>query len=672
MTLSLNHAQVYDVESFPNCFTLSAETLYGNDKRVYEISDYRDDRQLLIAWFNWLHQTQTPMIGFFSETYDYPMVHFIYTNPHATAQEIYAKSQSIVTSQERFGHIIWPRDRFAPQIDLAKVHHFDNKAKTTSLKALQINMRSDTVMESPVPFGKPVTAEEVDIAVLPYNLHDVTETKRFAHISMSALEFRIGLIEQFGIEVLNYNDVKIGVKMLEQRLGDNVCYTWDSGRKRQRQTVRYQIPLRNIIFPYVQFNNPEFQRVLEFMREQVLTPDDLDDPDAPIVTKGVFKNLSANVGGLAFYFGTGGVHASVEQQRFQATGDWLIRDIDVAALYPNIAIQNRLAPEHLGEAFIAEYAKIPAERSLHAKGTYQNGALKLAANGPWGQSNNKFSVFFDAQYAMTIPINGQLMLCMLAERLVTVPTVQLIQVNTDGITYRIHRDHLPTAQAYEKQWETYTKLTLEDASYSRMWIRDVNNYVAEYTNGKLKQKGAYWHPDPRDYFNSISTASPPCWYKDLGNIVSTRAAIAAMVQGVDPELFIRCHTDPFDFMMRVKVDRSSRLMLGDAEIQRTTRYYVARDGLAMVKISPPPVGCTPGAYKKANGVTMQQYVSVMNETRGEWDERVCTKNRSKYEDRRTAIQAGWKVAECNDVRNFQFDNLNYDWYVQEAKKLIIA
>src|SRR5690606_741682 len=126
--------------------------LHSDEQRVYEISEYRDDRQYMLQWFNYLQQHQIPMIGFFSEQYDYPLLHFIYTNPQCTAADIYAKSQSIVNSTDRFGSTIWPRDRFAPQIDLAKIHHFDNRAKSTGLKALEVNMRSHNVLESTVPF----------------------------------------------------------------------------------------------------------------------------------------------------------------------------------------------------------------------------------------------------------------------------------------------------------------------------------------------------------------------------------------------------------------------------------------------------------------------------------------------------------------------------------------
>jgi hypothetical protein len=666
--INLANAVCYDVETLPNCFTLHMELLHSEASSTWEISAFRDDRQALFAWFNYLHQTQTPMIGFFSLKFDYPLIHWLFFNPNATVQAIYEKSRQLAKLFDGFSGMFWERDRFAPQIDLFKIHHMDNRAKTTSLKALQINMRSPTVLDSPIPFDVPVTSYQIDHDVIPYNKHDVKETKRFAFYSMGAIEFRLGLIDQFGVDVLNYNDGKIGAKTLEQRLGDDVCYDRSSGRRVMRQTPRNRIALSDIIFPYIRFDNPEFARVLEYMKTRVLRPDDLDDPDAPLKTKGAIS-ISADVGGLEFKFGTGGVHASVSAQRFAASGDWIIRDIDVAGLYPNIAIVNGLAPEHLGQAFVQEYKKIPEERAKHKKGTYPNAMFKLAANVPWGQSNNKYTIFFDPKYAMTIPINGQLMICMLVERLIHVPTLTLIQANTDGVTYRIHRSYEPFVVEICKWWQQFTCLKLEDANYNRMWIRDVNNYVAEHESGKLKQIGAYWHPDPFDYANSISNSSPPAWHKDLSALVTIRAAVAAMVHGIEPETYIRVHSDPFDFMCRARATQGSSLVLGGAPVQRTFRYYVAREGAPLVKISPPAGPA--GAWKRRNGVSETDYNRRMAETGGEWCETVCTKNRSKYEQRETAVEAGWKVADCCDASRFRFDNVDYAWYVNEAKKLII-
>jgi len=189
---------------------------------------------------------------------------------------------------------------------------------------------------------------------------------------------------------------------------------------------------------------------------------------------------------------------------------------------------------------------------------------------------------------------------------------------------------------------------------------------------KLKLKGAYYYPDPLDYAGSISNSSPPGWHRDWSNIVSVRAAVAAIVYGVDPEFFIRCHTVSFDFMLRCKVGRSDRLLHGERQVQRVFRYYVAREGATLVKIAPPVAGGVVGQWKRANGVSKAQYDAVMAETGGAWDERVCTKNRSTYTERRTSIEQGWLVADCCDASHFDWSNVNYDYYIAEARKLVIA
>lgn len=693
MTFSLENAVVYDIETFPNAFTLNMQMLHSDVSSTWEISHYRDDRRALLDWFNWLANTQTPMIGFNSVHFDYPVIHYIFTNPNASVEQIYDKAQSIITSGDRFGHTIWPRDRFAPQIDLFKINHFDNKAKSTSLKALQINMRSESVVDMPVEVGTTLSQWEVDNLLIPYNQHDVSETKKFAKFCKGALEFRIGLIDTLGIDVLNFDDTKIGAKILETRLGDDVCYTpayrdefGNFHRKQKRQTIRDRIAINDIIFPYVGFRNSEFNRVLDHLRAQVLEPDEYaeagqDGAGRKLKTKGVFTGLSAHVGGMDFHFGVGGIHGSVAAQVIRSDERTMIRDIDVAALYPNIGIVNKLAPAHLGPAFVEGYSQLPKDRKRFqtefGKKSTQANSMKLASNGTYGNTNNPFSVFYDPQYTMTITINGQLMLCMLAERLSSVPTFQPIQINTDGITYKIDRAYLDQAKAVEQQWQDYTHLVLEDVEYRRMWIRDVNNYIAEDMDGNLKQKGAYWHPgNGDDYAKSIAESQPPAWHKDLGNLASIKAAVAAMVHGVSTEWWLRAHSNPWDFMCRAKVGRSDTLLLGEKPIQKTTRYYVAQNGLPLTKIAPPAKGAVVGTFKRANGIDERTWRAVNAELQAsgngdQWDARIHTKNQSRNKERVTNIEAGWKIAECNDHRNFSFDNLDYAFYIAEAEKLVI-
>lgn len=672
--MNLSQAVIVDIETFPNCFTVAMEPLYHDGpKWVWEISHFRDDRATLMQWLQHLALTQTLMITFNGIHFDYPVIHFFMENPNASVEQLYAKAMQIIESNDKFGHVIWADQRFIPQIDLFKLYHFDNPAKSTSLKYLQVNMRAETVVDMPVENGTVLTREQIDQLLIPYNQHDVSKTKQFALSSLEAINFRISLIEQFGVDVLNWNDTKIGEQIIIRKLGNDLCYDYSTGRKRMRQTPRTQIALKDIIFPYVRFENPAFQHVLTYLRAQTLRSDEFGYEDSTIKTKGVFTDLKAHVGGVDFYFGTGGIHGSLERKRIVATDEWIIRDIDVAGMYPNIIIYNKLSPEHLGQEFTRVYSDIPKERKKwqqeKGKKCPEANALKLAANGVYGKSNSQWSPFYDPRLTMQVTINGQLMLAMLIERLCNVPTLTVLYANTDGVTYHVHRDHESTAAAVAKEWENLTGLELEGVSFKRLWLRDVNNFLAENMDGSLKTKGAYNTPDALNYSQSISEMQPPGWHRDWSALVAQRAAVAHMVHGCDIEQYIRICTNPYDFMCAVKVRRGDTLLHGATKQQRVTRYYVSKDGAPLTKQAP-AVG-VPGAYKKANGVSDTLYAQVMAETGGQWDVRVHTKNKSKYEQRVSQVCAGYNTTICNDVRAFRFDNINYDWYVQEAVKLVI-
>ena len=204
-----------------------------------------------------------------------------------------------------------------------------------------------------------------------------------------------------------------------------------------------------------------------------------------------------------------------------------------------------------------------------------------------------------------------------------------------------------------KRWEQLTKLTLESAEYKRMFVRDVNNYIAEYTDGKLKRKGAYEYQLD--------------WHQNHSSLVVPMAAEQYLINGTNIKEFITSHTNVMDFMLRTKIPRNFVLEWGGKKIQNVSRYYVSTDGDILQKIMPPkgPVG----QYKRKNGLLDSYYQEILNEVGNNWDERIHTKNKSVYEERTTGINTGWTVQVCNDIRNCTFSDINYNYYIQEAEKL---
>lgn len=65
----------------------------------------------------------------------------------------------------------------------------------------------------------------------------------------------------------------------------------------------------------------------------------------------------------------------------------------------------------------------------------------------------------------------------------------LIQSNTDGLIYKIHKNDFDTLDKIVKAWEKRSKMTMEYDFTTMLVQRDVNNYIAVFENGAIERKG---------------------------------------------------------------------------------------------------------------------------------------------------------------------------------------
>lgn len=696
----------YDEETYPNIFTLRATHVVSGKKYCFEISDRRDDRAQLFQYVRYLQQVKARMIGYNSIWFDYEILHWLMENPYATVAQIYNKAMSRIKDGS---YPMWADRRLVEQIDLLKIHHFDNKAKATSLKALEIAMRMESVEDLPFPVGTYLTDEQKDI-LLAYNDHDVDATTDFARASAEMIAFREELTAKYGVDFMNHNDTKIGAEVfiIELEKAGIPCYEKNAaGRRVPRQTPRSSINLAECIFPYIRLEHPAFRMILDYLVAQTIrqtkgvfsdiscTPEMvrwMDPKKVKVWVKGAKKprrlchippetdmtgakyiasSLHCRIDGFNYEFGTGGLHASLHREIVHSTDTHKIIDLDVASYYPNLAIKNRIYPAHLGEKFCDIYDFLYHERLRVGKKTMMGGAYKLALNGTYGNSNNEYSPFYDPMYTMKITINGQLSLCMLVEQLIKVPGLRMIQCNTDGITFHCPVEYVDHAHNLRLWWEQLTKLELEEVRYSRFFIRDVNNYIAEYEDGHLKRKGAY------EYKRE--------WHKDHSALVVVKAVEAHLVRGEDIAAFIFSHTDPFDFMIRGKVNRDCSLHMVyqnsyQEQLANTIRYYVSNTGGALIKRSIPKG--VPGTWKRKTKITDEYYEQILTEIIGQpgdqdvagvpHDTRIHTKKKSKWDNvTETGLCSGQLVSDCSRASALEWSNVNYKWYIDEAYKLVI-
>jgi flagellar biosynthesis regulator FlaF len=649
---------VYDLETFLHCFLFIGKMEGSNEVDVFEISNRKNEKENLRAHLSYLQNSGVVMIGYNNLGFDYPIIHQLLLNPFTFDQQrAYLLGQDIIKNSN-FGsaHRIKKSDRIIPQIDLMKVHYFDNITRRVSLKALQFAMRSESVEDLPFAPDSDLTSEMID-QLISYGIHDVKETEAFLGKSKNAIAMRQEILDQgilFG-DVLNYSEVKIGVEYLVNKIGRAKCYH----NKQPKQTIRSSVAFKDIILPKIHFRTEEFEAVHEWFTRQIVYPKSKDAPK---------PSLESQLAGLQFHFGLGGVHASVENRKFETSETHIIKDIDVSGMYVAVAIANGFAPEHLGGDFVRAYRQLQSDRSQYPKGSIMNLILKLAGNGVYGNSNNEFSCFYDPQYTFTVTVNGQLQLLQLAEVLSTIPRIEIIQANTDGITVYMPREHAAFFDVWCRDWEKQTGLKLEEVDYKTMWISDVNNYLAITMDGKIKRKGKYWYPESeKDY---EGTGSGSVWHKDFSNMAVQKCIEPVLVHGFKPRDVVRCLSNPFDFMLRYKTPAGARVYLGDKEMPKTVRYYVSKAGASMKKVSMPKGEI--GDFKRKNGLQDSYYNKIKSEIPpGTWDERIHNKKKSKYEQVTTSIESGWLVKECNRADKFNWKDVDYDYYTAEIEKLVI-
>ena len=618
----MTHDIIWDVEVHPNVFTLHATHAHLPIEWSFEISDWRNDSRAIIEWVHWLKSLDARMVGFNSIGFDYPILHALCRMGQATARTLYDKAQAIIGAQDddnRWMHQVKPTDRLVDQLDLFLIHHFDNRARSTGLKVLEFNMRSDNIRDPPYPVGATLTLEQVPV-LKQYNRHDVLETRKFYFKSLDMIRFREELTQRYQRDFMNHNDTKIGKDyfVMELEAAGVACYDYGPQGRQPRQTRRPSIALKDAILPWITFQEPEFQRMLEWLKAQTITE-----------TKGVFTDVTATVRGFTFVFGLGGIHGSVESEILESDADHVIVDLDVTSYYPTLAISNGFYPAHLGRSFVDIYSHLFEERKKHPKGSPENAMLKLALNGVYGDSNNVFSVFYDPLFTMSITLNGQLLLCVLAEMVLQhVPGVQLIQCNTDGMTVRIPHGSSLALKQVSAWWESQTKLHLEQAVYQRMCIRDVNNYIGQYLDGKVKRKGAYEHDLE--------------WHQNHSALVVPKVAEKVLLEGAPIRETVEQWPEMMDFMLRTKVPRSSSLVItypevwGDTKfpLQNVTRYLITKDGGHLFKVMPPLKG------------------------KDTW--------------RQIGVEAGWKVTPCNNITEARGAKIDFDYYVREVEKLVLG
>ena len=626
---------IYDIETMKECFVVVCYVPDSETYKTFEVSAYDNSLDAFIKFTE--EYSNHYWVGYNNLRFDSQVVEWIIrTHMHwydlsslEICSMIHQKAQDVIHDANYDVFPEFPEKSLTlKQLDLFRIHHFDNKNRRVSLKRLEFEMDLENIEEMPIKHDRlNLTQDEVS-TTKDYCINDVFATYSFYRVTIgdcehplykgnNQVDLRLNIEQEFGIPCLNYSDSKIGDEMIKKYYCEEKKLEYSNLPK--KGFFRKEIKIKHCIAPYVEFQTDVLSKFLKKLKKTVLGIQDefLEDIEYQ---------------GVIYTFAKGGLHSVNKPKIYEADEEYEIIDWDVSSYYPAIIINNGRYPHHLGEEFLIGYKKM-FEKRLELKPQAKKdkriagivGALKLAVNSVYGKSSDMQSWIYDRQLTMFTTLTGELSLLMLIEQY-ELNGINVISANTDGVTIRIKKSLIDKMHEINAWWSNLTSYELERADYQKIVFSTVNDYIAIKTNGEIKKKG--------DFVTDFEL------HKNKSARIVPLALEQYFVRDIPIDDTINGHSNIFDFCLRQKASKDFHYeginrSTGETRIyNKLIRYYISNTGDKLLKIKNPE----------------------------------CQTNAAQT----SQVEAGeWLATVCNHLtKDHPLDNINYSYYRERCNRII--
>ena len=339
----------------------------------------------------------------------------------------------------------------------------------TSLKQLEA-MQGHNVYESGVDFriDRKLTKKEIE-ETIEYCRNDVEETINLFTQLKSGFDSRLELINEFKLPLSEMS------KTNSQTIASIL------GAVRRDCTDEF-----NLNFPPYLDKVKKYKHVIDWYRTFKTDKDFTDDEKKELYS----KKLSVEVAGVKHDFGWGGLHGA--KPKYYGEGYFL--HIDVNSYYPSLMISHnyfsRAVDKEGSERFKMVYSEnLRLKKFPELKKKRE--VYKLICNSTYGCFKDRYNPLYDPLQANNICVTGQLALLLLIEMLEN--HCELIQSNTDGLIVKLYSlDDYELIDDICFEWEKMTGVKLAfDPIITKIYQKDVNNYLFINEEGEVEAKGAY-------------------------------------------------------------------------------------------------------------------------------------------------------------------------------------
>ena len=266
---------IYDIEVFPNVFHCVVKDTDNEKLYKFEISERINQIEPLVTFFtnkNYL------LCGYNNKHYDDVIINYIidyadvmlHKSVYDITKSLFNLSQTLITSEDGSIDRIkrWKYANYFESMDLLTMM-FSSKLRV-GLKSMQITMKYENVQEYDGDFNSFLPKDKID-EMISYNINDVNSTcALFAQlVEKGDIDLRLFIEKEYGFNALSMDSVKFGETLLAKKVCEELHIN-----KRQLEQMRSpmdNIPLKDVILPFIKYKNPKFQEALEDMKKQVVS-----------------------------------------------------------------------------------------------------------------------------------------------------------------------------------------------------------------------------------------------------------------------------------------------------------------------------------------------------------------------------------------------------------------
>lgn len=565
--------KLYDVEVFRNFFCVGIKDYDTKEITFYEISEEKDDRELIFHFFmtftgflisfNGIHYDNMIIKYYLSNYENYK--NLSWANITADLKWFSDKIINAVVYDDQTKKIKYMNTGW---IDIDLFLYWSKGiriSKKISLKALGVQLGYPVIQE--LPYKHDTILKREDLPRLRYYnyTHDLGILEMLTDAQEEQIILRHNIVKDYSLFCWSWDAPKVALEALLK------SYCEITGRNlkltRDLRFSRNTIYLKDVLVGF----DPQFKlSIFQELYEEVLNSKD-----------SFSKNLlvSHNNTNIILTYGIGGLHSVNENEKYYTTATHKVITSDVESLYPNLIINNRCIrfPEVL-----AQYGNIKVERVKAKKNKEKQKDLffKLILNGISGLIDMEYCFLYFPEGAMRLRLIGQLILTKCIETCL-MNNWQVVSANTDGIEVIVP---IEDEEKYYQILDDTIKLfdlKLEHEVYAKIIYKNVNNYIAVTQNGDIKRKGFFKLP-----FNEKGQREIPLG-DSCDEIVISKALNAFYTKDIEPKEFIsnpdKYDLKIFDYCKSNKISKDFTVYHNGEIQQNLNRYYFSKNAPYLFK-----------------------------------------------------------------------------------------